>query len=196
MKLAAYGDEAVPYFFMGLDRAYDYLNKCYKYRNDPDLDYLHHKYAGVLEDQPQTEEERTVFNVKIDIIKNYFKFKNQVNRHDYDRNLVIDVLETGCKFTKQDYDFINKTSVSPGKIAIHLDRMLFTGSSPLNTTQSSPAKISIYDLLCELSETVSEFETKGTIPEYLRIDFLNMVIGRLLKLRDRIKFESTQLKES
>lgn len=186
MALAGWGDIVKPYYHMGLDRIYYLFNKLIHYHSDPDFDYIRSRYAYIFDPAMTSLPEKEDVKVKADVIRNGLKFKHQVKRNDYDKDLVFDALEAGCTFGKKDYEYLNQPSVTPDDIDLYLLKMMVTAGSPASHKSSSSSRISIQNILSMLLQTVQGYNAEDTMPEYLNPKLLDTVIGELTTLRDRM----------
>jgi hypothetical protein len=189
MALAAFGDRVKPYYYMGVDRVYYLFNKLIHYHNDPDFQHIRSKYAYIFDPASKTRLEKEDVKIKADVIRNFFKFKNQVKRNDLDKNLkdfVLDVLEAGCTFGKKDYEYLNQPNVTPNDIVQYLIKMMVTASSPAQQKSSSTSRISIHVILSQLLQTLQGYNAKNIIPEFLSVEFLDSVIDAITTLRHRM----------
>ncbi len=186
MALSGWGDRLKPYYYMGLDRIYYLFNKLIHYQKDPDFDHIRSRYAYIFDPTMKSLPEKEDVKIKADVIRNFFKFKNQIKRNDYNKDLVFDALEAGCTFGKKDYEYLNKPSVTPDDIDLYLLKMMVTAGSPASQKSSSSSRTSIQVILSMLLQTVQGYNAENIIPEFLSAGFLNTVIDALTTLRNRM----------
>lgn len=186
MALAEFGDRVRPYYFMGIDRIYDLFNKLIHHLNDPDFNHIRIRYAYIFDPAMKSLPEKEDVKVKSDVIRDFFKFRNQVKRNDYDKDLVFDALEAGCTFGKKDYEYLNQPSVTPDDIDLYLLKMMVAASSPASHKSSSNSRIRIQIILTMLLQTVQGYNAENIIPEFLSVGFLDTVIEALTTLRNRM----------
>jgi hypothetical protein len=186
MAVAAFGDRVKPYYYMGVDRVYYLFNKLIHYYNDPDFQHIRSRYAYIFDPASKTLLEKEDVKVKADVIRNFFTFKNQVKRNDFDKDLLLDVLEAGCTFGKKDYEYLNQPNVTPNDIVQYLIKMMVTASSPAQQKSSSTSRISIHVILSQLFQTLQGYNAKNIIPEFLSVEFLDSVIDAIITLRHRM----------
>lgn len=175
-----------PFFHLGIDRLYDLLKKLETYANDIDMSLIMATYGKFFKPGSQEIEQKSETKRIIDIILDFFKFKNQVRNKTFDKKLLLNVLETGGKFQAKDYKQLNSSLVTPKEINEFFMTMILTGSSPIGHSSTSTNKKSIFIILSELYETVTDFLDKSSYPKHLSVAFLDIVISKLTTLRNKM----------
>ncbi|MBF0234022.1 MAG: hypothetical protein HQK65_13440 [Desulfamplus sp.] len=165
--LAERGDRIKPYYYMGIDRLYYFFNSL---SNENDLELyknLINKYEIFSRAAPQSEDERIDACKRADIVQGYIKFNNNVNNKNYDKEMVLKVLESGGEFKEKEYKYLSDPKLSHADIENFLIQMIINGSSPLNSSTSTPSNENTQVLLSKVCQNVSVYLEVGKAPIYL-----------------------------
>ena len=171
MELASFGHKVEPYFYMGLDRLYDLFHKLQTYHKDPDFELVSKRFGFIFKVEQETDETKVEKNKSADKIIELFKFKARTNNVAINKDLLLDVIDSGVKFQKSDYEHITKlASANPTAADDYLRQSICNGASP-KTLTSAQAKESIHVILAKLIQTVEEFEKSRSYPHIPRVLF-------------------------
>ena len=164
MELANFGPKVEPYFFMGLDRLYDLFHKLQEYHKDPDFKLVSKRFRFIFKIEPETDETKDEKNKGADKIIEFFKFKAQTNNVNVNKDLLLDVIDSGVTFRKSDYEHIkNLATTNPTGAEDYLHQSHCIGATP-KTKTSIQARESIHVILAKLIQTVKGFEKSKSYP--------------------------------
>ncbi len=186
MELARFGEKIEPYFYMGIDRIYDLFHKLLNYKNDPEFKKIGRRFKFTFKTTPTTKNDRTEHNKKADMIREYFKFKNNVNNNKISRDLLCDVIECGGKFSKQDYIFFNDISKNKEDLDEYLLKTMSNGSSPVQKKKIRGSREGINVILSKLIQTIKKYEEANKYPEYLDINIFEKAYRKLTLLNEQV----------
>jgi hypothetical protein len=188
MYLANIAEEKLqPYYFMGIDRLYDFFKKLIDYHADPELIDVCKEFNFGFGNTTDTEEDKEEFNRRSDQVRECFKFKGSFKNAQYDKDLLIDVLKTGAKITPGDYEEIHKLVKNNKPIDDFLMDILMTGTSPSSGAPNKIGNESILALLAKLNQTIDIYIAVGKIPHYLSKETVLDSCKKLTWLKDNIK---------
>jgi hypothetical protein len=100
-------------------------------------------------------------------VREYFKFKGNFKKAQYDKDLLIDVLKTGAKFTPSDYEDIKELVKINKPIDDFLMNMIVTGTAPVVQNTTATSQESIHIIIGKLEQTIDVYISLGKIPLYL-----------------------------
>ncbi len=153
MELANFGPKAEQFLYMGIDRLYNFFHKLLQYHDDPDFKLVTKRFGLLLKTAPETDEERAEKNIIADKIIEFFKFKGQTNNASVNKDMLMDVIDSGVTFKESDYDQIKKiAATNPSAAYDYLEVMLSNGSPPRTRTS-------------KLIQTIEGFEKMNSFPQ-------------------------------
>jgi hypothetical protein len=168
MYLANIAEEKLePYYFMGIDRLYGFFKKLVDYHADPELKDVCKELNFAFGNTMDTDEDKEEFNRRSDQVLEYFKFKGNFKKEQYDKGLLIDVLKTRAKFTPSDYEDIKELVKNNKPIDDFLMNMIVTGTSPSVQNSAGASQESIHIIIGKLEQTIDVYISLGKIPLYL-----------------------------
>lgn len=160
-------EKLVPYYFMGIDRLYDFFKKLVEYHADPELKDVCKELDFAFGTSTDTDEDKEEFNRRSDQVREYFKFKGNFKKAQYDKDLLIDVLKTGVKFSPSDYDDIKELVKNNKPIDDFMMNMIVTGTSPSVQNSAGTCREGIHIIIGKFIETIDEYILQNEIPSYL-----------------------------
>jgi hypothetical protein len=167
-KLAENPSTAARFLYMGIDRLDEFFHKIQTYHHDPDFKIVTKRYGLFLKTPPETDEERAEKNKIADKIIEFFKFKGQTNNVSVNKDLLMDVIDSGVKFQKSAYEHVTKlAAANPTAADEYLLTALAIGSPPTTRTSTQPTA-SINIILARLIESVEGFQRNNIYPPIRR----------------------------
>ena len=186
MEAGTFGDRVFPYLYMGIDRLYDFFHKLITYQNHPDYKTVTAKFNIFRKDTPESEETKAMFNEKADMIREFFKFVGKITNKTYNRDLLLDVIETGVTFRENDYEELNKSKTQES-FDLYLKNMLANGSSPSSQSTAPKANESLNSLLSKVIQTIRGYQASQNYPKVIAKSLVASSINLLTNLQKNIK---------
>ena len=163
MSLAKYADSLELFYFLGIDRLYYFANLMVKFHGDPDIRPIAKRFnldAGKNLINVNQDEYRK----NIDKLYEYFKLKLKLNGVNCDKEFVLDVIDSGVKFSKVDYEVLIKLQSDPDKQSKFLLKMLLNGGTPKGNQTTGDNKDSTMLLMAKFIENIDSYKITGRIP--------------------------------
>jgi len=185
MELANFGPRVESYLYMGIDRLYDLLHKLQNFRGKSDFDRVAKRFGYIFKIQEETEETKADKNKQADKIREFFKFSDELKNVPFDKDLLMDVIESGSTFKPKDYDFLKTKSHSPNEVNEFLLKTLSDGQTPTGRPPSQTSKKSIHVILAMLIQSVDKMEADNSYPPISKVLFLDAE-QRMAKLKNHL----------
>jgi hypothetical protein len=167
IALTEYGASLEVFYFLGIDFLYPFANlMSAKFVGDPEIKRVS-KFFRLNVGANIIHVDQTKYRIDIEKMYEYFKFKNKMSGAAYDRDMVLDVIDTGVVFNNHDYKSLKDLASNPAGQYKYLFEMRVNVGSPKGPKQSVSQQDSMLNVMANFIVLADKHISSGKFPSYL-----------------------------
>jgi hypothetical protein len=164
--------------YMGFDRLYLLWSTLFDYHREPDLTEIL-KTFGFSDKPTPDENEQEILKTAADHVSEFYKFKRNNSQVQYDRDLLIAAIISGCKFSGPDFKKISEIVKQNQPVDGYLLEKLATGSGGSNKSINRGSRESIFLLLAKIIQSIDIYMSTNSVPPFLSKELVGTCHNRL-----------------